>query len=121
MQFEAAIGLNLDSDAQVVRIDTPHGKEMPELPKKSVNYHRELAEKGWRKGLKPLTVLQPEGPSFTVRPVFLSKTPSSCRNTMLAKHPFSHFNGALCHQFCGLVHVMLETSSECRQAGQIDT
>ena len=52
---------------QVVRIDRPHGKERPELPRKSVNYHRELAEKGWRKGLKPLTVQQPEGPSFTVR------------------------------------------------------
>ena len=52
----------------MVRIDRPHGKETPELPRKSVNYHRELAEKGWRKGLKPLTVQQPEGPSFTVRP-----------------------------------------------------
>ena len=51
---------------QVVRIDRPHGDERPELPKKSVNYHRELAERGWRKGLKPLTVQQPEGPSFTV-------------------------------------------------------
>ena len=51
----------------MVRIDRPHGKERPELPKKSVNYHRELAEKGWRKGLKPLTVQQPDGPSFTVR------------------------------------------------------
>ncbi len=50
----------------MVRIDRPHGKETPELPRKSVNYHRELAEKGWRKGLKPLTVQQPEGPSFTV-------------------------------------------------------
>jgi hypothetical protein len=45
----------------------PHGNRTPELPKKSVNYHRELAEKGWRKGLKPLTVTQAEGPSFTVR------------------------------------------------------
>ena len=51
----------------MVRIDMPHGDRKQELPKKSVNYHRELAEKGWRKGLKPLTVTQPEGPSFTVR------------------------------------------------------
>ena len=54
-------------NTQVVRIDMPHGDRKKELPKKSVNYHRELAEKGWRKGLKPLTVTQPEGPSFTVR------------------------------------------------------
>ena len=45
----------------------PHGDRKQELPRKSVNYHRELAEKGWRKGLKPLTVTQTEGPSFTVR------------------------------------------------------
>ena len=52
---------------QVVRIDTPHGDSPPAIPTEDVNYHRDLNTRGWRQGLKPLTVVQPEGASFSVR------------------------------------------------------
>ena len=51
----------------MVRIDKPHGDSPPELPTVDVNYHRDLMDpKGWRQGLKTLTVAQPEGASFVV-------------------------------------------------------
>lgn len=53
---------------QVIHIDTPHGKKIPPLPDTDSNYHRDIAgaERPWRTGLKPLDIVQPEGPSFTV-------------------------------------------------------
>ncbi len=47
-----------------------------EVPKADNNYHRNLMAKGWRDTIKPLNVVQPEGPSFTVR-CCPSKIPSN--------------------------------------------
>ena len=47
-------------------MDKPYGDTPPEVPSVDVNYHRDFMDQGWRKGLKPLTVLQPEGASFLV-------------------------------------------------------
>jgi Cu2+-containing amine oxidase len=54
---------------QVVHIDLQHGETPPLLPDADVNYHSNLAgeERPWRKDLKPLDIVQPEGPSFKVR------------------------------------------------------
>ena len=40
----------------------------PELPTTDSNYHRDLLaeERPWRRDLRPLDVMQPEGPSYTV-------------------------------------------------------
>ena len=50
---------------QVVRIDKQY-EIPPPVPDLNINYHRNLMEKEWRTGLKPLNIVQPEGPSFTV-------------------------------------------------------
>ena len=50
---------------QVVRIDKQY-EIPPQIPDLNVNYHRNLMEKEWRTGLKPLNIVQPEGPSFAV-------------------------------------------------------
>lgn len=57
---------------QVIHIDTPHGEKIPPLPDTDSNYHRDIAgaERPWRTGLKPLDIVQPEGPSFTVGLLF---------------------------------------------------
>lgn len=57
---------------QVVHIDKPHGDQVPELPDADVNYHRDIAgdERPWRTDIKPLNVVQPEGPSFLVTSSF---------------------------------------------------
>ena len=52
-------------DLQVVRIDRQYDIAPP-IPDVDQNYHRNLIEKPWRSGLKPLNIVQPEGPSFTV-------------------------------------------------------
>lgn len=44
----------------------PYGDETPEMPSSDHNYHRNLQTKPWRTDLKPLDVVQPEGPSFSV-------------------------------------------------------
>lgn len=53
---------------QVVHIDLQHGDKVPELPDTDVNYHSDIAggERPWRTDLKPLDIVQPEGPSFSV-------------------------------------------------------
>ena len=38
----------------------------PKVPDLDVNYHHTLQEQGWRGGLRPLNVVQPQGPSFEV-------------------------------------------------------
>ena len=45
-----------------------HHKGNPVIPTLNSNFHTKLVEqeRGWRTGLKPLNVVQPEGPSFTV-------------------------------------------------------
>ncbi|KAL0041485.1 hypothetical protein WJX79_005084 [Trebouxia sp. C0005] len=45
-----------------------HHKANPIIPTLNSNFHTKLVdqERGWRTGLKPLNVVQPEGPSFTV-------------------------------------------------------
>ena len=50
---------------QIVRIDKQY-EIPPQIPDLNVNYHRNLMEKEWRTGLKPLNIVQPEGPSFAV-------------------------------------------------------
>ena len=44
---------------QIVRIDKQY-EIPPAIPDLNVNYHRNLMEKGWRTGLRPLTIVQPE-------------------------------------------------------------
>lgn len=53
---------------QVVCIDRQHGESPTPLPDADFNYHSELSgeERPWRTDLKPLNILQPEGPSFKV-------------------------------------------------------
>ncbi len=53
-------------ETQVVHIDTPYGDDTPTVPTSDHNYHRNLQSKPWRTDLKPLDVVQPEGPSFEV-------------------------------------------------------
>ncbi|WIA30543.1 hypothetical protein OEZ86_000626 [Tetradesmus obliquus] len=48
----------------VVAIDK-HSKA-PQIPASDSNYHAELFPGPWRQDIKPLNVLQPEGPSFSV-------------------------------------------------------
>ena len=51
--------------AQIVRVDKHY--DVPQaVPDININYHRNLMEKEWRSGLKPLHIVQPEGPSFNV-------------------------------------------------------
>ena len=50
---------------QVVRIDRQYDLAPP-IPDIDHNYNRNLIEKPWRTDLKPLNIVQPEGPSFTV-------------------------------------------------------
>ena len=49
---------------QVVYMELPHAQPL-EIAKRDVNYHHTLTDE-WRSGLKPLNVVQPEGPSFQV-------------------------------------------------------
>ncbi len=53
---------------QVVCIDQQHGESPTPLPDADFNYHSELSgeERPWRTDLKPLNIVQPEGPSFKV-------------------------------------------------------
>ena len=51
---------------QVVHWELPHSVN-PGVPERDVNYHHTLMEQPWRSGLKPLNVVQPQGPSWTVR------------------------------------------------------
>ena len=53
-------------ERKVVRIDQPYGNEPPLLPSVDINYHRDLCELPPRKDLKPLHIVQPEGPSWKV-------------------------------------------------------
>lgn len=55
----------IDWHVQIVRIDKQY-EIPPSIPQLDVNYHRKLMEKGWRTGLKPLSIIQPQGPSFSV-------------------------------------------------------
>lgn len=50
---------------QIVHMETPHTLN-PKVPDLDVNYVPSLQEQGWRGGLKPLNVVQPQGPSFKV-------------------------------------------------------
>ena len=50
---------------QVVRIDAPYGDRVPKMPAQDWNYHRDLVGET-RTDVKPLNVVQPEGPSFQV-------------------------------------------------------
>lgn len=49
-----------------MRIDKQY-ETPPHIPDRNVNYHRNLMEKEWRTDLKPLNIVQPEGPSFVVQ------------------------------------------------------
>lgn len=51
---------------QVVRIECAW-KGQPPFPKQNGNYHHALLEGPVRSDIKPLDIVQPEGPSFTVR------------------------------------------------------
>ena len=53
---------------QIVHMENPHTLN-PKVPDLDVNYHHTLQEQGWRGGLKPLNVVQPQGPSFEVEPL----------------------------------------------------
>ncbi|GAX75117.1 hypothetical protein CEUSTIGMA_g2561.t1 [Chlamydomonas eustigma] len=53
------------NEGRVVHIDMPEGKPPP-MPLQSVNYRSDLLTQPWRKDLKPLHYVQPEGPSFNV-------------------------------------------------------
>ena len=53
-------------DWQVVHVDKPH-KGTPVIPKQDVNYHSSFSRDSWRTSMKPLNVVQPDGPSFSVR------------------------------------------------------
>lgn len=55
---------------QIVRIDKQHDIP-PHIPDLNFNYHRNLMEKEWRTGLRPLHIAQPDGPSFTVEGNFV--------------------------------------------------
>ena len=50
---------------QIVHMETPHSVNV-KVPELDVNYHHTLQEQGWRGGLKPLNVVQPQGPSWQV-------------------------------------------------------
>ena len=52
---------------QVIHINQPYGDAAPAVPDLDMNYHRELQPQPWRDDIKPLNVMQPEGPSFSVR------------------------------------------------------
>ena len=41
-------------------------KEGQAVPARDYPWHRNRIEGPWRKGIKPLDIVQPEGPSFTV-------------------------------------------------------
>ncbi|GAQ81207.1 Copper amine oxidase [Klebsormidium nitens] len=62
LDFVPVADLNLK---KIVRIDKQY-EAPPHIPDRNVNYHRNLMEKEWRTDLKPLNIVQPEGPSFTV-------------------------------------------------------
>eukprot|EP00884_Botryococcus_braunii_P003392 jgi/Botrbrau1/13053/Bobra.0187s0015.1 len=61
LDFVPVVDLNL---RKVVHVDKPY-KSPPEIPSRDMNYHRSLFGGPWRSDLKPLDVVQPEGPSFT--------------------------------------------------------
>lgn len=65
LDFVPVVDLNA---RKVVHIDLQHGDKVPELPDTDVNYHSNIAgkERPWRTDLKPLNIVQPEGPSFKV-------------------------------------------------------
>lgn len=52
----------------MVCIDQQHGESPTPLPDADFNYHSELSgeERPWRTDLKPLDIVQSEGPSFKV-------------------------------------------------------
>eukprot|EP01023_Acetabularia_acetabulum_P066619 TRINITY_DN9016_c0_g2_i1.p1 TRINITY_DN9016_c0_g2~~TRINITY_DN9016_c0_g2_i1.p1 ORF type:complete len:714 (+),score=119.60 TRINITY_DN9016_c0_g2_i1:60-2201(+) len=50
------------NEQKIIRIDKP--TTLTDIPAKNVNYHRDHAEVEFRKDLKPLNIVQPEGPSF---------------------------------------------------------
>lgn len=52
---------------QVVKIDKPYGDTPPEIPSEPVNYHKDLCEKPPRTDLKPLNIVQPQGPSWEIQ------------------------------------------------------
>lgn len=57
------VDLNLK---RVVQIDKPYGDSPPPIPSLNINYHRDLCERPPRSGLKPLDIIQPDGPSWTI-------------------------------------------------------
>lgn len=61
LDMVVVVDLNL---GKVVHIDMQ--KAAPTIPAKDSNYHQNLQDQPWRDDIKPLNVVQPEGPSFTV-------------------------------------------------------
>ena len=70
------------SVVQLVKIECAW-KGQPPFAKQDFNYHHKLAGPT-RSGIKPLNILQPEGPSFTVSPSppALSSSTVLCRSSM---------------------------------------
>lgn len=62
MDLTVIVDLN---EEKVVQLDLY--PEPPPVPMHLHNYHRELLTCGWREGPKPLDIVQPQGPSFTVQ------------------------------------------------------
>lgn len=48
----------------MVHVDKPY-KTPPPVPAKDMNYHRSLFDGAWRSDIKPLDIIQAEGPSFS--------------------------------------------------------
>lgn len=63
IDFVPIVDLNLK---KVVHIDKPHGDNPPKVPDNDINYHKDLCEFPVRADLKPLNVVQPDGPSWTL-------------------------------------------------------
>ena len=61
-----AVVLTLDCVVQIIQIDCAW-KGQPPFAKEDFNYHHKLVGPT-RTDIKPLNILQPEGPSFAVRP-----------------------------------------------------
>eukprot|EP01041_Mallomonas_annulata_P010298 gene10298-21497_t len=63
LSFIPIIDLNLH---KVIHIDEPYPNNPPQTPTQRINYHHKLCEIPLRTDLKPLHILQPDGPSFIV-------------------------------------------------------
>lgn len=71
----SALGLTLERVVQIIQIDCAW-KGQPPFAKQDFNYHHKLVGPT-RTDIKPLNILQPEGPSFAVRlsPILLLRQP----------------------------------------------